>query len=109
MSGEEDELKEKKKACLLKIDAEVLRLYDLPPRLEKQLLDFFAGYERKGVDFKFDRYYPEGFGSYIPLRMYLSDEFQNATVENVKQWVDETRSPEIIRAFENASKDFDGE
>jgi len=109
MSGEEDELKEEKKACLLKIDAEVLRLYDLPPRLEKQLLDFFAGYQRKGVDFAFDRYYPEGFEAYIPLRMYLSDEFQNATVENVKQWVDETRSPEIIKAFENASKDFDGE
>ena len=109
MSGEEDALKQKRKECLLKIDAEVLRLYDLPPRLEKQLLDFFAGYQRKGVDFEFDRYYPEGFGSYIPLRMFISEEFQNATVENVKQWVDETRSPAIIRAFENASKDFDGE
>ena len=36
---------------MLQIDAEVLRLYDLPPRLERQILDLFAGWERQGVPF----------------------------------------------------------
>jgi type I restriction-modification system DNA methylase subunit len=109
MSGNEDELKRKKKKCLLKIDAEVLRLYDLPPRLEKQLLDFFAGHRRKGVDFDFDRYYPENFGSYIPLRMFISEEFQNSTVENVEKWIEDTKSPQVLKALDNAVKAFEGE
>jgi len=103
-SGDKD--KEEKKSCLLKIDAEVLRLYDLPPRLEKQLLDFFAGHQRKGVDFDFDRYYPENFGSYIPLRMFISEEFQNSTVENVGKWVEETRNGKVVKAWGNAVKAF---
>ena len=90
----------------MKIDAEVLRLYDLPPRLEKQLLDFFAGHERKGIDFKFHDYYPKEFNSYIPLRMYISEEFQNSTVENVKKWVDKTRNKKIVKAWDNAAKAF---
>ena len=32
--------------ALLALDAEVLRLYDLPPRLERQLLDLFTGVVR---------------------------------------------------------------
>ncbi len=103
-SGDKD--KEEKKSCLLKIDAEVLRLYDLPPRLEKQLLDFFAGHQRKGVDFDFDRYYPEDFGSYIPLRMFISEEFQNSTVENVGKWVEETRNEKVVKVWDNAAKAF---
>jgi len=109
MSGEEGDLKEQMKRCLLKIDAEVLRLYDLPPRLEKQLLDFFAGQQRKGVDFEFKEYYPENFGSYIPLRMFISEEFQNSTVENVSKWVEETRSPKVKKALDNAVKAFEGD
>ena len=104
----EEEYKQNKKQCLLEIDAEILRLYNLPPRLEKKLLDFFEGIQRRGVDFEFDRYYPEGFGSYIPLHILISEEFQNSTVENVKKWVEENRSPEIIDAFKNAVKDFEG-
>ena len=107
MAGEEAELKEKKKRCLLRIDAEILRLYDLPPRLEKQLLDFFAGYQRKGVDFAFDRYYPEGFGSDIPLRMFISEEFENATMEKVEKWVEDNRSPEVVKALDKAAKAFE--
>ena len=37
------------RAALVRMDAEVLKLYDLPPRLERQLLDLFEGVERKGV------------------------------------------------------------
>ncbi|MBN2374763.1 MAG: N-6 DNA methylase [Sedimentisphaerales bacterium] len=109
MSGDEGDLKEKMKRCLMKIDAEVMRLYDLPPRLERQLLDFFAGQQRKGVDFKFEEYFPENIGSYIPLWMFISDEFQNSTVENVSKWVEETRSPQVTKALDKAVKAFEGD
>ena len=104
--GDEGKFKQNKKQCLLEIDAEILRLYNLPPRLEKELLDFFEGVQRKGVDFNFDRYYPEGFEAYIPLHIFISEEFQNSTVENVKKWVEENRTPEVIEAFKKANEDF---
>ena len=49
------------KQALLALDAEVLKLYDLPPALERQLLDLFTGVERKGVGCDFRGYYPPGF------------------------------------------------
>ncbi len=97
-------LNEKKRQYLVAIDAEILRLYNLPPRLEKELLDFFEGVPRKGVDFEFDRYYEEGFESYIPLHMYISTEFQNSSVEHVKKWIESNRTPEVIEAFKTAAK-----
>ena len=103
---DESTIPEKKKQCLFAIDAEILRLYDLPPRLEKQLLDFFAGHQRKGVDFKFDRYFPKGFDSWIPLHEYLSEEYQRSTPSFVNEWVKKNRSPEIIKALETAVEAF---
>jgi len=92
---------------MLAIDAEVLRLYDLPPRLERQLLDLFDGWERKGVDFKFTAYFPTGFESWIPLHEYLSEEYQRSTVSFVNKWVEEARSPEVIKALEAALEAFE--
>ena len=71
---------------LRRLDAEVLRLYDLPARAERLLLDQFAGEERPGVPFRFTRYYPEGFPAEVPLYAFLSDSFQ--------RWLD-GRSPEL--------------
>ena len=34
-----------------RIDAEVLRLYDLPAALERKVLDLFSGVHRRGVPF----------------------------------------------------------
>ncbi|MFC1782117.1 class I SAM-dependent DNA methyltransferase [Planctomycetota bacterium] len=98
--------KEEAKKRMLAIDAEVMRLYNLPPRLERQVLDLFIDRKRKGVDFELDRYYPEDFDSWIPLHIYLSDEYQRSTVSFVKKWVEETRSPEIIKALETAVEAF---
>ena len=53
---------------LLRIDAAVLNLYDLPANLERELLDLFAGWDRGGVPFRFDRYYPEHFKQAVHLR-----------------------------------------
>ena len=86
-----------------------MRLYDLPPRLEKQLLDFFENIQRKGVDFEFNRYYPEGFDSYIPLHTFISEEFEKSTVENIAKWVKENRTPAVMEAFKKATEDFKGE
>ncbi len=61
-------------ACtlLLRVDCEVLKLYNLPRELERQLLDYFAGWQREGVPFKFDRYFPEHFTDPISLSDYLA-------------------------------------
>lgn len=69
------------KQALLALDAGVLKLYDLPPRLERQLLDLFAGVERKGVGCDFRSYYPPGFTSYLPLHMVISERFQRAAAD----------------------------
>lgn len=52
---------------LLDIDCEVLRLYALPPHLERLLLDVFAGWERVGVPFTQLSYFPEGFIGRVSL------------------------------------------
>ncbi len=70
---------------LLALDAEVLRLYDLPPRLERQVLDLFAGWPRLGVPFDFDRYFPAGFEPWIPLHMYLSAEFLRSNAGELRR------------------------
>lgn len=103
------DVEDKAKRLLLSIDAEVMRLYDLPPRMEKRVLDLFQGVQRKGVDFSFTGYYPEGFESAIPLHEYLSEEYQRSTVSFVKKWVEDNRSPEIIAAFGRASEAFEKE
>jgi type I restriction-modification system DNA methylase subunit len=104
---DESTLAEKKTQYLLAIDAEILRLYDLPPKLERQLLDFFAGHQRKGADFRFDRYFPEDFESWIPLHEYLSEEYQRSTPSFVNEWVEKNRSPEVIRALKAAVEAFE--
>jgi hypothetical protein len=44
-----------------RIDAEVLRLYDLPAALERKVLDLFTGIRRRGVPFNQPEYFPKGF------------------------------------------------
>ena len=95
------------KRRMLAIDAEVMRLYDLPPKLEWQVLNLFDGDKRKGVDFDFYRYYPEGFESWIPLHEYLSEEYQRSTPSFVNEWVEKNRSPEVVRALKTAVEAFE--
>jgi hypothetical protein len=63
---------------IYQIDAEILAAYDLPPRLERELLDYFAGYQRPGP-VNFDRYYPSDFRPAIPWRDYISEDFRAST------------------------------
>ena len=56
---------------LRSIDAEVLRAYDLLPRTERLLLDYFGGHSRLGP-IAFTEYFPVTFEPYIPWHLYNS-------------------------------------
>lgn len=76
------------RAALLAMDAAVLRAYDLPPRLERQLLDLFTGVERKGVGCEFRGYYPPGFTAYVPLHELISESFADSTAGRLaRDWM----------------------
>jgi len=95
-------------ACTLlqHVDAEILRLYDLPPRLERQLLDLFSGYERLGVPFDFRRYFPEDFAPCFPLYVYLSEEYQRSTAGALRKRYKPVTDPAILAALEHAVEAF---
>ncbi|MCB4792073.1 MAG: N-6 DNA methylase [Elusimicrobia bacterium] len=74
--------KEKAKKTLLEIDAEILKIYNMPPKLERQLLDLFWGQKRK-VPFDFTGYVPSENASWIPLHVYISDKYKEAHPKNI--------------------------
>ena len=82
---------------LLRIDAELLTAYDLPPKLERELLDYFAGHRRPGP-VKFDRYYPDSFRPALPLRMFVSGELQRASAGQTLKRLPVIRDPAISEA-----------
>jgi len=94
------------KQTLLRMDAEVLRLYDLSPRLERALLDLFAGEERKGVGCKLDGYFPADFKPYVPLHEYISDEYRRATAGEMRRRYQPVRSPATLAALERTAERF---
>jgi hypothetical protein len=57
--------------ALLSMDAEVLRVYDLSPKLERQLLALFDGVERMGVGCRFVGYPLGGEAPHLPLHLRL--------------------------------------
>jgi hypothetical protein len=69
---------------LKEIDALVLSAYRLPPRLERELLDFFRGHDRPAPH-GFGDYFPSGFEMYFSLFDYLSPGFTVATVGDAIQ------------------------
>ena len=84
---------------LLEIDAEVLRAYDLPLRVEHNLLDYFHGHERAGpVDF--NHYIPKGFRPHFPLHMHVSGAIAEASAaETLKRLPSIPQSPLIDEAL----------
>ena len=95
--------------ALLKMDAAVMRAYDLPPRLERQLLDLFQGVERKGVGCQFSGYYPPGFSSYLPLHFVISDRFQRAAADRTAERFKPGESDYVRTVLRVASEAFDEE
>jgi hypothetical protein len=57
---------------LVEVDAEVLKAYNLPPRLERRLFEFFRGHESaRRVEHSFEGWIPADFTAFIPLHEYL--------------------------------------
>ena len=74
---ENDDTKESWRRLIMQVDAVLLKAYDLPPKLERQLLDFFNSSKRPG-DPEFTGYYAQDFQPYIPWHIYISHEFKLA-------------------------------
>lgn len=92
---------------LLRLDAEVLRLYNFPPRLERQLLDLFRGQRRPGLPFNFDQYFPSDFKPYFPLHVYLSDAYARSTADRLAARHKNATSPALLEALRNAVDAFE--
>ena len=60
------------KHALWRIDSAVLRLYNFDPKTERALLEYFTGYQRPGVPFRQNEYYPPGFEGAQTLAELLS-------------------------------------
>lgn len=84
---------------LLQIDALILKGYNLPPRLERELLDYFRG-EPRPVPFEFKEYIPESFTAYIPLWMYISSNLRKCTAQNLLDQIPQIKDPALVKVLE---------
>lgn len=98
-SSAKDGRREVAREILLKIDAQVLRGYNLPPRLERQVLEFFRGKSRP-VPFDFGDYYPANFSPHLPLWMYISRDLESCTAQRLIQETPEITDPVLVAALE---------
>lgn len=73
---------------LIEIDAAILQAYDLPPRLERNLLEYFRG-DKRPVAHPFEEWFPEGFSPFIPLHEYIDTEYKKVT----GRWVQDVFKP----------------
>lgn len=80
------------------IDAELLKAYDLPPKLERELLDCFRGRHRPGP-VEFTEYYPRDFIPFIPWHKYISPEFERARAKDTLARLPVINDPTISTAL----------
>jgi hypothetical protein len=76
-------------SLLKQIDATVLSGYRMPPRIERQLLDFFRNQDRP-IKHSFSEYFPADFSVYFSLADYLSPNFASSTVGELLKRMRET-------------------
>ena len=85
---------------LLEIDATILKAYDLPPRLEHELLDFFRDARTpRPVPFGFIEYFPESFVSAIPLWIYISEDYKKCSADFFLRHAPIIDDPVLIEAL----------
>ena len=94
--------------ALLALDAAVLRLYRLPMRLERELLEFFSGHERRGTACVFGNYFPADFESLMPLYKYISSSYRNSTPERIGKNLGPI-DPTVSAALRAATTAFGGD
>lgn len=80
---------------LLQIDAVVLQLYDLTPRLERQVLDIFWGASRR-VPFEFKGYMPPEYKPWLPLHMYISEGFCGSAAKCIFEHLPIVKDQEVL-------------
>ena len=88
------------RACLERIDALVLRGYDLPPRVERKLLDQFTGH-RRPVPFPFNGFFPSDFTACIPYHEYVSEAFRQASAQATLKRLQPIRDEAVHEAMEH--------
>lgn len=91
---------------ILRIDAEVLRGYDLPPRLERRLLCLYAGEDRPGIS-EFSGYYPADFESALPLHRVLTGLREESTAVQLLATVPVLDDPSIGEMFDQLEAGLD--
>ena len=89
----------KARRILLQIDAEILRAYNLQPRLERKLLDFFRN-EKRPVSFDFGNYFPDDFTATIPLWRYVSPDFKQCSGKHLLEIVPDVTDPALVDVLE---------
>jgi hypothetical protein len=102
--------------ALLQWDAEVMRAYALPVRLERALLDLFRlppakqdQRRRKGVGCVFGDYFPADFESRLPLHKYVAAGYRGSTVDAVAARLKPGESDEVLRDLRSAADAFGGD
>lgn len=84
------EFDQRLEALLIDIDAQLLKAFDLPPRLERRLLEAFRGHEaERRVAHPFKGWFPDDFTAYIPLHEYVGPLLR----ENTGAWALDVFTP----------------
>jgi len=89
--------------CLQEIDALVLKGYDLPPWLERRVLDQFSGHQRP-VPFEFRGFFPKGFRPRVPYHEYVSADWERARADETLKRLEPIRDQAIHEAMEHLEK-----
>ena len=82
---------------IVEIDSLILKAYNLPPRFERKLLDFFKGYPRP-VTFSFPDYFPADFKPCIPLYQYLQMDMKKTSAGELLRIIEPIDS-KVIHEF----------
>ncbi len=86
---------------LMQIDAQVLLAYDLPVRIEHDLVNFFYDQKRPGP-VEFTDYIPIGFVPHFPLHMHVSGDIEWASAAKTRERIQTIPgSPEIDEMLSN--------
>lgn len=89
---------------LLQIDAVILRAYNLPPRLERRLLDYFnKARTSRRVPFLFDGYFPESFKPTIPLWRFIATDFERCRGSYLVDSLPDRIDPNIAAVLEDVA------
>ncbi len=91
---------------ILSLDAEILRGYDLPPRVERDLLRRFESEDRLGIK-DFSSYYPANFDSALPLHRILGGLPDRYRASRLVEKVPVLHEPEVSKMFENMLAGYD--